>query len=114
MQVGAGNAGTRQKNGVKHRGGSQHAGAANSDFDITDGAFLDFRRILEGNSPARELVGAAKGLTRSKIVDLDNSAVHIKIKGAAGFANALDLGNGILNIGIYVIARGYREAEDLI
>ena len=79
----------------------------------TDGAILDFRPILEGTSPARELAGAPKGRTRSKIVDLDNSAVHIKIKGAAGFANALDLGNGILNVGIYVIARGYREAEGL-
>ena len=59
VQAGAGHAGARQEDWVKHGGGCQHTGAADRDLDVANDALLDLGRVLKRNGPARELVGAA-------------------------------------------------------
>ena len=59
VQAGAGHAGARQEDWVKHGGGCQHTGAADRDLDVANNALLDLGRVLKRNGPARELVGAA-------------------------------------------------------
>ena len=98
MQAGTGNTGPGQENRVKHCGGRQNSGAADRDFDIPDHRFLDLGRILEGNGPAREFVGAAQQVAGGQIIDLYDSAVNIERQRAADFTDSLDLSDGILDI----------------
>ena len=111
VQARTGNACACQEDRVKHGGWGEHAGAANRDFHFPQNRFLDFGRILEGNRPARELVGAAKRFTRGKVVYLNNGAVNIKCKRTAPGADRLNLPNGILDRIEDAVARRYREAE---
>ena len=105
MQTGAGNAGARQENRVKHSRRRQYAGAADGDFNITDDALFNLRRILECNRPARELVRAAQRAAGGQVVDLDDCAVNVKFQRAAGFADGFNFFDGVLDILKYAVPR---------
>ena len=111
MQARAGNAGARKEDRVEHSRRGQHAGAANSDFDIAHDAFLDLGRILERNGPPRELVRAAQGAAGGQVVDLDDRAVNVKFQRAAGLADGFNFFNSILDILKHAVPRRDREAQ---
>ena len=105
VQTGAGNAGARQENRVKHCCRRQYAGAADGDFNITDDTLFDFGRILECNRPARELVRAAQRAAGGQVVDLDDCAVNVKFQRAAGFADGFNFFDGVLDILKHAVPR---------
>ena len=54
------------------------------DRDAREARRLLFRRVLEGDGPARELAGGAQGAPALDAVDLDDHAVGFEVEGAAG------------------------------
>ena len=113
MEGSAGYRGACQKYRVKAGGWGEHAGAAHSHLDAAQGGLLDLRRVLEGDRPARKLIGRAHQLPLGKIVYLDNGTVHVKIQLGTVLTDVLDLGNGVLNIMHHMVARRYRQAKAL-
>ena len=68
-----------QKHRVKAGGRGKHAGAPHGNLDAAQGSLFDLRRVLEGDSPAREFVGGTHQFPLGKIVYLDDGTVHVKI-----------------------------------
>ena len=80
MEGGARHGRAGQKDRIKAGRGGQDTGAANGHLDAAQGGFLDLRRVLEGDGPAREFVGGTHLFPLGKIVYLDDRTVHIKIQ----------------------------------
>ncbi len=95
-------------------GGSQNAGAAHVDFNITRKVVsLTSGGYLNAIAQRRELVGGAQGLTRIRSLTLI-TAPSISKSSAARFGRfAGSLQWHPRYRGIYVITRGYREAQTL-
>ena len=113
VEGGAGYRGACQKYRVKAGSGGKHAGASHSYLDAAQGGLLDLRRVLEGNSPAREFVGRTHQLPLGKIVHLDNRTVHVKIQLGTVLADVLNLGNGVLDIVHHMVARRHGQTKAL-
>ena len=105
--------GAREEYRIKTRRRRQDTGTAHSNFNAAQGRFLDFRRIFEGNRPARKFVGGTHQIPLSKIVDLDDRAVHIKVQTGTVLTDLFDLRNGILNVVDDVVPRRHRQAQTL-
>ena len=113
VQAGTGNTGSRQKDGVKYCGGGQHSGTAHGHLDVPHNTFLDLRRILEGDGPAGELVGAAQYAPVAQAVHLDDRAVNIIFQRSAQLSDGLDLLNGVLDAVEHAVPLQHRESQRL-
>ena len=113
VQCCAGNRGACQKYGVKAGGRRQHTGTAHCDLNAAQGSFLDLRRILKGDCPAREFVGGAHQIALCKAVHFYNSTIHIKVQLCTVLPDLLDLCNGLLNIMHHMITRRHRQSQTL-
>ena len=75
VQGGAADAGARQRHGVEFRHGGDSPRAPDLDDDPTQCAGGFLRRELEGDGPARSLLGEARGILQTQIVELHHHTI---------------------------------------
>ena len=97
--------------GGQHGCRCKHARSADVDFNIQQCGFFFFGRIFKSHRPFREFGGAAERLTLCEVIDLNDRAVNIKRQGVADFADALNLGECVLDCADLCVKRYGFKAE---